>query len=190
MNTQLTAMPAAQLRNLLGAALSWVRLIEPKFQSRELNRTGTRDASIFIWVICLVSALMFGGAAFAFDSPIVAIVFSLMAVGSILSAIIFSSRSREKSIANKQQIDDEIAELLQEATVLHLLPVDYCSSLALEYMIDLLDKGRASTWRECADKYEEQVHRWTVEANSAEAVRYAASAARSASWAAIGAWWR
>jgi hypothetical protein len=88
------------------------------------------------------------------------------------------------------QANTEIVQLLQNATALPYIPTDYWSTVALEYMIGLLDNGRATTWAECADKFEEQKHRWTVESYTAEAARYAESASRAAKWAAAGAWTR
>jgi len=90
----------------------------------------------------------------------------------------------------KQALEEEIIRLFRNAAALKNFPADYGSSLALVYMIDLIDKGRAATWAQCADKYEEQVHRWKVEKNTAESARYAESASRAATWAAVGVWWK
>jgi len=119
-----------------------------------------------------------------------AIVFILVGAGCIPLGIILSKKSRAKSKATEQKFDEEIVQLIQDAKVLKILPTDYWSPVALEYMIDLLDKGRATAWAQCADKYEEQVHRWALETNTAEAARYAESASQAATWAALGAWLR
>ncbi|MCL1952402.1 MAG: hypothetical protein FWF60_06200 [Oscillospiraceae bacterium] len=103
-------------------------------------------------------------------------------------------KGRAKASAYAQWMDEELVQLFKNATALKTVPVDYYSSLALEYMVSLLDKGRAATWAECADKYEEQAHRWKLETNTAEAARYAENASRAASsaaiWAMVGAWRR
>jgi len=179
-----------ELRNVLNIALAWVRQIEAKFEAKERSGTWSSGAIKAIWIF-------FGGCALVFIASGIAlwefaltmgIALFLIGAGFIPLGIILSKKSRPKNKAIVQKADEELAQLLQGATVLQILPDDYCSSLALEYMIEQLDKGRATTWAQCADKYEEQVHRWTLEANSAEAARYAKSAASAARWAAIGAW--
>ena len=52
-----------------------------------------------------------------------------------------------------------------------LIPPDYRYPLAIETMLRFVKNLRASTWKECADLYEEQLHRWQMEANSAENLR-------------------
>jgi len=197
MTTQLTVMPAMELRNVLNIALAWVRQIEAKFDARERGREWSSGAMKFILIFfggCALLPVFFGILFWSVfpgeESAPIAIPFILIGVGCIPLGIILLKKSRAKNKAIVQKADEEIAQLLQDAKVLQILPDDYCSSLALEYMIEQLDKGRATTWRECADKYEEQVHRWTLETNSAEAARYAKSAASAARWAAIGAWRR
>jgi len=71
----------------------------------------------------------------------------------------------------------KLKKAVDAATTLALLPPDYRSSLACSTMISLINNGRATTWKELADKVEEQIHRWTVESNTAEAAAYAKSAA-------------
>jgi len=64
--------------------------------------------------------------------------------------------------------------LARNIKILLLIPSDkpginnYRYPLALYTMLNILETGRADNWKECADKYEEQVHRWKLEMNSME----------------------
>jgi len=188
-------MTTMELRNVLSTALGEARTIEAKTEA--VNRTANRGIFPSAGSMLLCLGLFFGGTAIigiiqlvmGIKLPIAAVII-LETLGAVSSLIIFLKNVISRTKSFKQIGDEEIRQLLQNATALPSIPADYCSSLALAYMIDLLDKGRATTWAECADKYEEQVHRWTLEANSAEAAAYAKSAASAARWAAIGAWSR
>jgi hypothetical protein len=59
----------------------------------------------------------------------------------------------------------------EENREIMLIPPDYRYPLALETMLGFVKNLRASTWKECADKYEEQLHRWKMESNSDENLR-------------------
>ena len=188
MTTQLTVMPAIELRDVLHTALCEVRPIEAKCEEKVKGNEWSQAGIGFVCVGLLVGmfavALLWDGISGA------GIIILLITLGLIALGIMFGMKKRARNLAFKQKTDEEIAQLFQCATIIHSLPTDYWSTVALEYMLGLLDKGRATTWAECADKYEEQVHRWTVEVNTAEAARYAASASRTAKWAAVGAWRR
>jgi len=51
------------------------------------------------------------------------------------------------------------------------IPEYYRCSLALETMQKFVKTRRASTWKECVNLFEEQLHRWRIEMNSEESVR-------------------
>ena len=79
-----------------------------------------------------------------------------------------------------------------EQSAVMIIPPDYRYSYAMETMHSFFRNRRASTWKECADLYEEHVHRTIMQKNSAESIRIqreigynTASAARSARAAAI-----
>jgi len=57
------------------------------------------------------------------------------------------------------------------------IPAPYRYSYAVEQMAQLLQSFRASTWIECADRYEEMVHRMRMEAHAKEAAELAAISA-------------
>ena len=61
--------------------------------------------------------------------------------------------------------------LLENEKIIMLIPPDYRYPLALSTMYGLVKNFRATTWKECADLYEEQYHRWVMEENSKESVR-------------------
>jgi gas vesicle protein len=81
---------------------------------------------------------------------------------------------------------------LEEFFEIKKIPSTYRYPLALDTMLEFVKNFRASTWKECADKYEEQLHRWQMEANGAESIQLQSeirnlteSAAKSAKAAAI-----
>jgi hypothetical protein len=64
-------------------------------------------------------------------------------------------------------------------------------------MLGCLQSGKADTWKECVDQYDDRVHKWILEENSrrtleaAQPTQAAAqNAASNAAWAAIGIWFR
>jgi hypothetical protein len=65
------------------------------------------------------------------------------------------------------------AEALIRQSRLYLqIPPDYRYPLAVSTMIKFIENGRADNWVTVVEKYEEQLHRWTMEKNSAEALEY------------------
>jgi len=195
LTTQLTVMPATELRNLLSAALGEAQVIVSKTEEKGTVGKGLLDKrqyskGVFIGLAILVLGMLLS--VLGTLGTITGARLGATTVIGVVVMIIGGAMVVGGSIKNvgkaKSQIDEELARLLQNTSALPCIPTDYWSTTALEYMIGLLDNGRATTWVQCADKYEEQVHRWTVEENTAEAVRYAESASRAAKWAAIGAW--
>jgi len=59
----------------------------------------------------------------------------------------------------------------ENAKIIMLIPSDYRYPLALSTMHGFVRNYRASTWKECVELYEEQLHRWKLEANSEESIR-------------------
>jgi len=60
------------------------------------------------------------------------------------------------------QLDEALTACEQSSAVL-TVPSAYRYSYALEQMSQLLQSFRANTWMECADRYEEMVHRMRLE---------------------------
>ena len=98
----------------------------------------------------------------------------------------------EQDLANFEVVMDKISTECANDAVLQLIPPKYRYPLALKEMSSSVTNMLADSWKECAKLYEEQLHRWTLEKNSAEALilaaqtnALAASAAKSAKAAAI-----
>jgi len=102
----------------------------------------------------------------------------------------------------KENLDaeiDRVSPLLENAlnaceqsAALMSIPPAYRYSFAMEQMLQLVLNRRANTWVECADKYEELVHRIRLEQTAEEALElnaisayYSSQAASSARAAAI-----
>jgi hypothetical protein len=62
-------------------------------------------------------------------------------------------------------LQSQADESLKLADQILIIPPKYRYPLALATMIELIQTGRADSWEKCADKYEEQYHRWVVEHN-------------------------
>jgi hypothetical protein len=69
-----------------------------------------------------------------------------------------------KPVLNKAAIE-------VEGSAVMLIPPDYRYSLAIETMLRLVKNLRASTWKECANLYEDQLSKWKIEAKSEESLR-------------------
>jgi len=89
------------------------------------------------------------------------------------------SKSKDWALLRSSYVQ-EVEELMpyfntavdeMENSSVMLIPLDYRYSLALKIMLSHVRNLRASNWKECADLYEEQLHRWTMESNSAEALQ-------------------
>ena len=86
----------------------------------------------------------------------------------------------------------EIKATEMEHSAVMLIPEYYRYSFALEVMLKFAINRRVSTWKECVDLYETQVHRWRMETDSEENLRIqrdirhlTGQAAKSAKTAAI-----
>ncbi|MDR0874476.1 MAG: hypothetical protein LBN27_13600 [Prevotellaceae bacterium] len=64
--------------------------------------------------------------------------------------------------------ENEAHEKLRNTQYLPLIYEGYCYMLALETMMEFLKKGKADTWKELIDKYDDQYHKWTLEENAAK----------------------
>ena len=137
------------------------------------------------------------------------------AVLSLIATILFYKRLKQNSKKFLQdfenlnrQADDKLSiatkydknaqEKLENAIYLPAIPEGYCYSLALETMLEIMEKGRADSWKELAKEYEEQLHRWKMQEGSRQSlelqIRQAKIAEetlkqtrRAANWATIGA---
>ena len=200
---ELALLPTRELREELNTAYNEAYSIARETETgNNLQRNGRSSLSggigylvsvvgIFgFFIYMIANPKTFGINANAFNQGHIV----LLAVCGIilLPLLLYLAKTLQKnSRANRTAVlssDKKLAQLLEATVALPNIPVDYCNDLALGFMVERIDKGVATTWKDCVEQYEQQVHRWTMEKNSAEAAHYAKSAARSARWAAIGAW--
>lgn len=76
----------------------------------------------------------------------------------------------ESELSNLSNLESYINDLYPRCTNLHLIPADYYYPLAINTMMKYLINGQAENWKECSLMYEEQLHRWQLEADSAQSV--------------------
>jgi hypothetical protein len=198
----LSQLPSHELREELNMALYETQAIMAK--TGELKSVGVSisDKRQYSTKLVILLILTFGGIALGIPvigrmasgasivTPNLIIGGTIVSLWSIIGCVLIVIESLKNVRKAKISLKFDLAQLLESTVALPNIPVEYCNDVALEYMVSRIDKGVASTWKECVEQYEQQVHRWTVEENTAEAARYAKSAARSARWAAIGAWRR
>jgi hypothetical protein len=89
-------------------------------------------------------------------------------VMAVAFPLILNKRRSEKNMTLHKQKESETQTQTEEtinriSNQIFLIPPKYRYPLALETMIELIHIGRADSWEKCADKYEEQYHRWVVE---------------------------
>jgi len=65
-----------------------------------------------------------------------------------------------------EQSENKLREKQKRAEYIPLLPKGYCYSLAVKTMIGFIENGRADSWKELTREYEEQCHRWEMQADS------------------------
>lgn len=98
-------------------------------------------------------------------------------------AVLFkrSLKKREKVVGDNLVVLnarlDEALTLCEQSTALQMIPPAYRYSYAMEQMGHLVQNYRANTWMECADRYEENMHRMRMEAHAEEAAELAALSA-------------
>jgi hypothetical protein len=186
----LAQLPLNELREELNTALYETRAImvktgEIKSVGKLSDKQQYSKKMVILIIVTLAGVVL--GRLIALANPVIGIIIlGFGIVGGVLTAIESLKNARKA----KNSLNADLALLLESTVALPNIPIEYCNDVALEYMVGRIDKGVASTWKDCVEQYEQQVHRWTVEENTAEAARYAKSAARSAAWAAVGAWRR
>lgn len=94
----------------------------------------------------------------------------------IIAFLLIRSRYRasvkEKISGFNQQIEEHNAAAQRifdaNAEQMAFLPSDYWYPIATDYLMKMLQTGRAATLSEALDKYDEQLHRWKLEDASAQ----------------------
>ena len=85
----------------------------------------------------------------------------------VLSALM---QIRVKPLRAKIEEHSTAAQKIFDANAEHMafLPADYWYPIATDYLIKMVQTGRAATLSEALDKYDEQLHRWKLEEASAQ----------------------
>ena len=77
----------------------------------------------------------------------------------------------------QQELNAAQANLDAQIEYVNLIPTTYRFPLALDKVYSYLSSFLAETWKEAANLFEEQLHRWKIEASSAEALAIQAQTA-------------
>jgi|GEM_PF-5719833 len=89
------------------------------------------------------------------------IIFSL-AISIIITGLIDNAVFNTRLARRNEEIlliDDNCYEYIRSLTYKrNLIPERYKNQIALYTMLDILETGRADSWKECANKFEEQTH--------------------------------
>ena len=73
-------------------------------------------------------------------------------------------RAAQITQAGTDVIQENVSEII-------FLPDEYCYPLATGYLVKCVQQQRANSLQEALDKFDEQLHRWTLEANQQEMLR-------------------
>jgi len=100
-------------------------------------------------------------------------------VGVFCGAICLSIKKRIKVFQNNLNnseskhlvLEKKANDIVENFFAVNSIPPDYRYPLALDTIFGFVKNLRASTWKECANLYEEQLHRWQMEANGAESLQ-------------------
>ena len=141
----------------------------------------------FGWLVSIIVAGVFGpvleeiGLVSDFSTASLTFFFVvafLIYAGGLTLAILMRNRSVNKMNANKEAIQKDIYAMrsrqdelyMSICNVLEKVPQDYRYYIAVNYIVDCLQKGRADSMKEAINLYEEQLHRWKLENAAMEAV--------------------
>ena len=125
-------------------------------------------------IVSVVAALVFIGLATnAIDNNMIVLVGGI-AVGIILYRIVFLSRIKANTTSAMQAADAEEAKgstiLEDNISELSVIPNDYWYPLATNYLLKVVQTGRAETVNQALQMFDEQLHRWKVEEANASIV--------------------
>ena|GEM_PF-3060751 len=99
-------------------------------------------------------------------------------IGAKTSNLSISITKEEQKLAEQDlaAFDAELNSLMDECENhpdMKLIPSNYRYPFALKQMSGYVSDMRADSWKECVNLFEEQMHRWTLEENSEEALELA-----------------
>jgi len=171
-------MAATELHNVLHTALRELRAIEAKEGAEPKEPMKAYEAEdvkidsvgeLLKYVGYGVLFVLFGGffgLLFSKGSWTGALIGCLVGAAIYIFMMVFFIKSGKKNAPKvtatheQWEIDHatwktEFNALLKGVAAAHMIPAKYCNEPTLEYMIELVNTGRATTWTECADKFEE-----------------------------------
>ncbi|MCC8079306.1 MAG: hypothetical protein LIO57_04495 [Oscillospiraceae bacterium] len=82
-----------------------------------------------------------------------------------------NAEKKEQLNTKIERIQNRAQQFLNEHTdELSVLPNDYWYPMATDFLVKVVQSGRAGTLGEAIDRYEEQLHRWKVEDQNAQII--------------------
>ena len=159
--------------------------------------TGTQKLKwnliFFAGLIVLIGGLILGASAHSAVINVIAAVGGLFLMFYAIRLATKMSKAHFNTQAGELQPRlDAALTACERSSALLSVPPAYRYSFAMESMLQLVQNRRANTWVECADKYEEMVHRLQVQQSleeiqelSAISAYYTMQAAKNARAAAI-----
>jgi len=170
-----------------------------KYRTGELQETvkhltGADKAKFYLMVYGSIPLTIL--AAMLYKVPVIAVICLLVSVSIIFYAIHFAHKTAKghtdvKIDTLKPHLEAALCAC-EQSTAIMSIPPAYRYSFAMEQMLQLVENRRANTWVECADKYEELVHRLRMQQATEEIIEltaisayYTAQAASSARAAAL-----
>jgi len=122
--------------------------------------------------ISVVAAVVFVGLASNFRSPFLRahpaiILFAGIALGIVLYKFVFLPQinARKAGTMKAADTEEEKGTMILEDNVssLSVIPNDYWYPLATNYLLKVVQTGRADTVNQALQMFDEQLHRWKVE---------------------------
>lgn len=170
----------ARLRN---QAMAFNKTRKQDLTTRTILLTGGIFAACFMGLLFIVAV-----PAWLFDSESMAVGGFLFAVPVSLVATVFGYARfvQPKTKKDEAKIKEDYNAAMERAahvtqagtdviqknaSEIVFLPDEYCYPLATGYLVKCVQQQRAKSLQEALDKFDEQLHRWTLEANQQEMLR-------------------
>ncbi|MCR5324422.1 MAG: zinc ribbon domain-containing protein [Lachnospiraceae bacterium] len=127
----------------------------------------------FIEVVFFLAAVMglaeslFKGSSFETPATLLSFVIGLVGGIALIRLVLkFDSKKRNELKEKIFSCYNEAVRILDEnESVVECIPSSYRYPIASEFILQKFQEGRVTTMSEALDKYDEQLHRWKVEAS-------------------------
>ena len=153
---------------------------DPKQSKRQFADLRKKHPKVFAGLILSGIGVFVGLVATTFSSTIG----SLIMLAALVGVLYFTfhgmkllKQDASVSINDLQPRLDAALYACERSLALNNIPPAYRYSYAMEQMMQLVQNFRANTWMECADRYEEMMHRIRMEAHAKETAELAALSA-------------